>query len=63
MEILLRDFHLNLQEEQKNIIKTLEEMKTDGKEKNVRYREMFGQKLVNKAMLEAIERYTAKRER
>jgi len=63
MEILLNDFRSDLQKEQEGIVKTLDEMKVTGKEKTVRCREMLGQKLINKALLERIEKYIEKNAR
>jgi len=55
--ILLKTFYSDLLIEQEKLIADLEIMKNDGKEKTVRYREMLGQKLMNKAMIERIQRY------
>jgi hypothetical protein len=44
--------------EQETALATLEKLKTEGKEKTVTYRELFGKKLLNKTMLERLARYT-----
>jgi hypothetical protein len=54
LSVSLVKFYQNLIDEQNKITDTLNEMKADGKEKTVRYREMFGQKLINKTMLDII---------
>lgn len=57
LSISLITFYKNLLTEQEKLTADLEVMKNDGKEKTVRYREMLGQKLMNKTMIESIQRY------
>lgn len=57
LSISLITFYSDLLSEQEKLITDLEIMKNDGKEKTVRYREMLGQKLMNKTMLESVQRY------
>ena len=60
--ISLKVFYSDLLAEQQKLSAVLEEMKNQAHEKTVRYREMFGQKLINKAMLESIELYVKSKE-
>lgn len=57
LSVSLITFYTDLLTEQEKLTVDLEVMKSDGKEKTVRYREMLGQKLMNKTMLESIQRY------
>lgn len=57
LSISLITFYSDLLSEQEKLITDLEIMKNDGKEKTVRYREMLGQKLMNKTMIECVGQY------
>lgn len=60
LSMSLLDFCSDLIVEQEGITQSLEKMKADGKEKTVTYREMLGSKMINKAMLERLEKYINK---
>jgi hypothetical protein len=59
LSLALINLYKNLLCEQEDSTAALNEMKESGKEKTVRYREVFGQKLINKTMIDIMEQAAA----
>ena len=51
------DMFFGLEEEQRSISRQLEALRTQGKEKTVKFRELLAQKLANQSVKLTLERY------